>query len=131
MGSAMAESDLTPEELSKQTNQIFQDFIDVLIDFKKPLAALVNGPAIGIGVTHLPLCDIVWASDAAYFLTPFTRLGLTPEGCSSYTFPKIMGPSMASEMLMLNTKFTAEEVSVINFTNDSTDHTEKHSQIEK
>jgi peroxisomal 3,2-trans-enoyl-CoA isomerase len=110
LASSMADSDLSPEEISKQSNQVFKDFIDAMIDFEKPIAALVNGPAIGIGVTHLPLCDLVLSSDSAYFLTPFTRLGLTPEGCSSYTFPKIMGTSMASEMLMLNAKFNAKEV---------------------
>ena len=109
----MAESDLSPEELAQQSNKRFQDFVDAIIEFKKPIAALVNGPAIGIGVTHLPLCDFVWASDAAYFVTPFTKLGLTPEGCSSYTFPKILGPSMANEMLMTNAKFTAHDVNML------------------
>ena len=110
MANSMADSDLTPEELSEKSNKIFQNFIDAMIDFKKPIAAMVNGPAIGIGVTHLPLCDFVWASDSAYFMTPFTRIGLTPEGCSSYTFPKILGNAMAAEMLMMNTRFSAYEV---------------------
>ena len=58
----------------------------------------------------LPLCDLVWASDSAYFRTPFTQLGLTPEGCSSYLFPKIMGTSMANELLLMGAKKTAHEV---------------------
>lgn len=45
----------------------------------------------------------------AYFYTPFTALGLCAEGCSSYTFPKLMGRSKASEMLLLNHRMSAQE----------------------
>ena len=39
----------------------------------------------------------------------FWNSGQTAEGCSSYTFPQIMGPSHASEFLMFNKKFSAQE----------------------
>ena len=90
--------------------KVLDIFVESFIEFPKPLVALCNGPAVGIAVTTLSLCDMVWASDNAYFLCPFTRIAQSPEGCSSNTFSTIMGPSMANEMLLSNTTITAEEV---------------------
>ncbi|CAL4144105.1 unnamed protein product, partial [Meganyctiphanes norvegica] len=95
-----------PEELLINP---FYVFIATLIDFPKPLIAVVNGPAVGMGVTMLGLCDIVYASDRASFHTPFMSLALCPEGCSSLTFPQIMGPQRANEMLLFSKKITAKD----------------------
>ena len=52
----------------------FRDLIDMLIDMKKPIVALVNGPAVGMGVTILSHCDLVIASDTvSYFLFAFLK----------------------------------------------------------
>jgi|SRR6218665_1357790 len=72
----------------------YRDFINCLISFPKPIVVAVNGPAIGLGMAILPLCDIIYASDKACFSCPYTALSQTPEGCSSYTFPKMMGMAM-------------------------------------
>ncbi|XP_004598677.2 enoyl-CoA delta isomerase 2 [Ochotona princeps] len=97
------------EEKANNSSNLLRKFVSCFIDFPKPLVALVNGPAVGIGVTILGLCDVVYASDKATFHTPFTSLGLSPEGCSSYTFPKIMGPAKAAEVLVFGKKLTARE----------------------
>ncbi|KAK3858415.1 hypothetical protein Pcinc_035398 [Petrolisthes cinctipes] len=96
-------------------NKMFKRFIDKLIDFPKPLIAVVNGPAVGVAVTMLPHFDVVFASDKATFHTPFVTLALVPEGCSSYLFPRIMGPGMAAQMLMFGKKITATEAYQHNF----------------
>ena len=70
---------------------IYRNFINAFINFTKPLIAFVNGPAVGIGLTILGIFDLVITSDKATFSAPFTALALSPEGCSSYTFPKLMG----------------------------------------
>ncbi|KAK4292331.1 hypothetical protein Pmani_034893 [Petrolisthes manimaculis] len=102
------------DQVAKGNNE-FKRFIDKLIDFPKPLIAVVNGPAVGVAVTMLPHFDVVFASDKATFHTPFVTLALVPEGCSSYLFPMIMGPGMAAQMLMFGKKITATEAYQHNF----------------
>nr|XP_009676318.1 PREDICTED: enoyl-CoA delta isomerase 2, mitochondrial isoform X2 [Struthio camelus australis] len=97
------------EKMAKDGAVLLKEFVAHFIDFPKPLIAVVNGPAIGIPVTILGLCDLVYASDMATFQTPFSQLGQSPEGCSSYLFPKIMGLAKANEMLLFNKKLTAAE----------------------
>ncbi|KRY99880.1 Enoyl-CoA delta isomerase 2, mitochondrial [Trichinella zimbabwensis] len=88
---------------------LLRDFVGTFIDHPKVLVAAVNGPAVGISVTILGLFDLVFASDNATFHTPFTSLGQSPEGCSSFTFPLLMGNTKAFEMLLFNRKITAQE----------------------
>ncbi|ELW48093.1 enoyl-CoA delta isomerase 2, mitochondrial isoform X2 [Tupaia chinensis] len=97
------------EEKAKSSHILLRNFVQCFIDFPKPLIAVVNGPAVGISVTLLGLFDAVYASDRATFHTPFSALGQSPEGCSSYTFPKIMGSAKATEMLVFGKKLTAGE----------------------
>ncbi|XP_074064731.1 enoyl-CoA delta isomerase 2 isoform X2 [Macrotis lagotis] len=97
------------EKKIKDGAMLLRLFVDHFIDFPKPLVAVVNGPAVGISVTLLALFDIVYATDRATFHTPFIQLGQSPEACSSYTFPKIMGPVKASEILIFGKKLTAQE----------------------
>ncbi|XP_063779148.1 enoyl-CoA delta isomerase 2 isoform X3 [Pseudophryne corroboree] len=97
------------EKMASDSAVVLQAFVGKLIDFPKPLIAVVNGPAIGISVTILGLFDLVYATERATFHTPFSQLGQSPEGCSSYTFPRIMGVSKAVEVLLFNKLLTAHE----------------------
>lgn len=95
--------------IARESKVLLQNYVGAYIDHPKPLIALVNGPAIGISVTILGLFDVVYASDKASFVTPFSALGQSPEGCSSYTFPRIMGVTKASEFLLFGKKLSAAE----------------------
>ncbi|XP_072926491.1 chromodomain Y-like protein 2 isoform X2 [Hemitrygon akajei] len=94
---------------SARIAEAIRDFVNAFIQFKKPIVVAVNGPALGLGASILPLCDIVWASEKAWFQTPYATIRLTPAGCSSYTFPQIMGVALANEMLFCGRKLTAQE----------------------
>lgn len=76
----------------------FRNFVNTFIQFKKPIIVAVNGPAIGLGASILPLCDVVWANEKAWFQTPYTTFGQSPDGCSSLTFPRIMGLASVSSL---------------------------------
>ncbi|TYZ62689.1 hypothetical protein PybrP1_002692 [[Pythium] brassicae (nom. inval.)] len=75
-------------------------FMHTMLRCRKLIVAAVNGRAIGIGVTLLMHCDIVFAADSAKFWTPFMRIGIVPEFASSYTFPTILGPMVANDLLL-------------------------------
>ncbi|XP_071973634.1 chromodomain Y-like protein 2 isoform X2 [Engystomops pustulosus] len=94
---------------SSRIAEAIRDFVTAFIQFKKPIVVAINGPALGLGASILPLCDIVWASEKAWFQTPYATIRLTPAGCSSYTFPQILGVALANEMLFCGRKLTAQE----------------------
>ena len=50
-------------EFSHQSGKILLDYVAAFIDFPKPLVSVVNGPAVGIATSILPLMDAVYASD--------------------------------------------------------------------
>ncbi|MGD9804395.1 MAG: crotonase/enoyl-CoA hydratase family protein [Hyphomicrobiaceae bacterium] len=83
-------------------------FIQSLPTLEKPLIAAVDGLAIGVGVTMLFHCDLVYASPVASFRTPFLDLGLVMEAASSLLAPQIMGHQRAFELLCLGEPFDAE-----------------------
>lgn len=87
------------------------------IEFPKPALAAVCGPAVGIGVTLLLHFDFIVASEAAYFYTPFTKLGAVPEAASSAVMPKRFGNQMAAEMLMFGDKIPARRAYDIGLVN--------------
>jgi enoyl-CoA hydratase/carnithine racemase len=78
----------------------FTGLVDVVIDFPKPLVLAVNGLGVGWGATMLGLADAAFMAESARLRCPFSTLGLTAEGASTYTFPRIMGPQAATRFLL-------------------------------
>jgi peroxisomal 3,2-trans-enoyl-CoA isomerase len=93
-------------------------FMRTFIRFPKPIIAAVNGPAIGVGCTMVPHCDIVYAAENASFLVPFSRIAVVPEFCSSVTFPQILGTSTANEMLLFGKQLGAQRAKELGFVSD-------------
>jgi enoyl-CoA hydratase/carnithine racemase len=84
---------------SGDTEHPFGSFMDVLVEFDKPLLAAVNGVGVGIGLTMLLHCDVVYVAEEARLRAPFVPLGVVPEAAASYLLPLIIGYQRAAEML--------------------------------
>ncbi len=106
-----------PPHIGGEDTPPVENFMRALATAKKPVVAAVDGLAIGIGVTMLMHCDIVYASDRATFKTPFVDLALAPEFGSSQMMPSIFGHVVAADLLMLGSTWdaaTADKHGLIN-----------------
>lgn len=89
--------------------------------FSKPLIAAVRGVAIGIGVTILLHCDLVYSDNTALFQIPFVSLGLSPEGASSKLLVEQAGYHKAAELLLTAQKFDSATAVAANIVNSIED----------
>ena len=76
---------------------------------RTPIVAAVNGRAVGIGVTMLLHCDMVYVANDASLITPFVNLALVPEAASSLLLPLRIGHARAFEMFVLGEPVSAEK----------------------
>jgi enoyl-CoA hydratase len=75
----------------------------------RPVVAVVQGPAAGVGVSLALACDLVLASDKAFFMLAFTRVGLMPDGGSSALIAAAIGRIRAMRMALLAERLPATE----------------------
>lgn len=68
-----------------------------IYDCKKPIIAAINGAAVGIGATMTCAMDIRLASEYAKIGFVFNKIGITPEACSTWFLPRLVGMSTALE----------------------------------
>ena len=102
--------DLTPEghpDVRKRLHELYHPIIEGIRHMPKPVVAAVHGPAVGIGCSLALCCDIILASESAYFLLAFVNIGLVPDGGSSLLVPSRAGFTRAIEMAMLGERVPA------------------------
>jgi enoyl-CoA hydratase/carnithine racemase len=92
-------------------------FLNALAHARKPYVAAVQGLAVGIGVTMLMHCDLVYVAEDAKLSTPFVNLALVPEAASSWLIPARIGHARAFEMFAMGEPMegrTAASVGLVN-----------------
>lgn len=80
-----------------------------IFNSNKPVIGVINGPAVGVGVTMTLPMDFRLASDTAKFGFVFAKRGIVPEACSSYFLPRLVGIAQATEWVYTGRVFTADE----------------------
>lgn len=76
---------------------------------RKPIVGAINGAAVGIGATMTLPMDFRFASEKARIGFVFGRLGITPEACSTWFLPRIVGLEQAMEWMYSARIFDAAE----------------------
>lgn len=104
--------ELTPEghaNLGARLEGVYNPVIRELREIPKPVLAIVNGPAVGIGCSFALGCDLIVASESAYFLLAFANIGLTIDGGASAFLAARIGYTRSAELALLAERLPARQ----------------------
>ena len=87
---------LGPEDGVRAANRIVLATLSAPV----PVVARVSGPAVGVGVPIALAADVVVASEDAFFLLAFTKVGLMPDGGASLLLAASVGRARATSMAL-------------------------------
>lgn len=83
--------------------------IDRLRRLDVPWISAVRGAAAGVGASLALAGDMIVASETAFFLQAFARVGLVPDGGSSHLLVRTIGRPRAMELMMLGERLPAKQ----------------------
>lgn len=86
----------------------YHPFLRRLRNLKMPFITAINGPAAGVGMSFALMGDLVVCAKSSYFLQAFRRIGLVPDGGSTWILPRLVGKARAMELSLLGEKLPAE-----------------------
>jgi len=89
--------------------RVYNPLVTLVREMETPLVTAVNGAAAGVGCSLALLGDLIVAGESAYFLQAFRRIGLVPDGGSTYLLPRMVGRARAMEMAMLGERVPARQ----------------------
>ena len=102
----------------------FQGPYAYLFSVRKPVIAAINGPCAGLGFAVMCFADLRFASDRAVFSTAFSRRGLIAEWGIGWTLPRLVGPSVALDLLFSARRIDAAEAERVGLVNRTLPHDE-------
>ena len=75
----------------------------------QPIVASIRGAVAGFGVSLMMACDLAIAAEDAFFTLAYCHIGLSPDGSSTWSLPRIVGTRKAAELAFLGERFKADE----------------------
>jgi enoyl-CoA hydratase len=83
--------------------------LNAMINFRLPVVAAVNGPAVGLGASLALWCDLVLMSESSYLCDPHVSIGLTAADGGALLWPYMMSLIRAKEYIYLGARISAAE----------------------
>jgi 2-(1,2-epoxy-1,2-dihydrophenyl)acetyl-CoA isomerase len=103
---------VSPPERQREFSRIIERVhvaIEQLQRMPQPVVASVQGAVAGFGLSLMGACDLAIAADTAYFTSAYRHIGVTPDGGSTWTLPRVVGVKKAMEIVLLGERFDAKE----------------------
>lgn len=108
-GSGGEAKNLGPTDAGDALERGYHPVLLRMKELNMPFLTAVNGPAAGVGMSFALMGDMVIADESAYFLQAFRRIGLVPDGGSTYILPRLVGTKRAMELSLLGEKLFAPQ----------------------
>ncbi|ORB83637.1 enoyl-CoA hydratase [Mycobacterium kansasii] len=108
-GAGMSAEDVVRGQSRTETIAEINRTIRAITTLPRPVVAVVQGPAAGVGVSLALASDLVLASDEAFFMLAFTKIGLMPDGGASALVAAAVGRVRAMRMALLPERLPAAE----------------------
>ncbi len=118
-GKAFCAGQDLPEVVEKSKNRSYvlgdtvrtsyNPIIEGIRYLNKPVVCAVNGTAAGAGANIALACDIVIASEDAFFVQVFSKIGLIPDSGGTFFLPRIAGFARTNAMYLLDEKIPAKK----------------------
>lgn len=96
-------------DLERTLREEYAPLITAITEAPLPVISAVNGPAAGAGANLALAADVVIATESAYFLQAFTRIGLVPDAGGTWFMPRQIGFAKAMGAALFAEKITATQ----------------------
>jgi 2-(1,2-epoxy-1,2-dihydrophenyl)acetyl-CoA isomerase len=106
---ATSASDIANYDVTRAIRENVNPTILAMRRIPVPIIARVHGHAVGIGHNYALACDMIIASEQALFGQVFVRIGLMPDGGSTYFLPRLIGYQKAFELMAMGEIVNAQD----------------------
>jgi 2-(1,2-epoxy-1,2-dihydrophenyl)acetyl-CoA isomerase len=98
-----------PEEVMGLILDGLHGAVEALINLPFPTIAAINGVVAGAGIGVALATDLAVAVDSALFTMAYTGIGVSPDGSSTFSLPRLVGTRMAMDMILTNRRILAPD----------------------
>lgn len=98
-------------DMERTLRDEYNPMLEAIYNCPVPTMSVVNGPAAGAGANLALAADVVIATESAYFLQAFARIGLMPDAGGTWFLPRQMGMAKAMGAALFADKISAKQAS--------------------
>jgi len=114
---ATGQRDITSIDVTASLRENTNPTILAMRGLSKPIIARVHGHAVGVGCNYALACDILIASEQAKFGQAFVKIGLMPDGGSTFFLPRAIGYAKAFELMATGDIISAQDALALGLVN--------------